>query len=139
MTCNLVIAIDIDETKLQCARNNAQIYGVEDRIEFIHGDYLKLIPKLKADVVFLSPPWGGPSYLNTEKYDIKTMMPLDGEKIFRESKKITKNIAYYLPRNVDMNQLGELAGPGNTCESQNIYINDFLKARVVLFGDLQNV
>ena len=34
-----VIAIDIDENKLKMARNNAEIYGVADRIEFILGDF----------------------------------------------------------------------------------------------------
>lgn len=59
LTCHRVIAIDIDPVRLMCAKHNAKIYGVEDRIEFICGDYMTLIPRLKADVVFLSPPWGG--------------------------------------------------------------------------------
>lgn len=62
MTCHRVIAIDIDPVRLNCARHNARIYGVEDRIEFICGDYMALLPRLKADVVFLSPPWGGKDF-----------------------------------------------------------------------------
>lgn len=57
-----VIAIDIDPAKVEMARHNAAIYGVADRIEFIVGDFLQLSESLRADVVFLSPPWGGPSY-----------------------------------------------------------------------------
>lgn len=57
----VVIAIDIDPCKVEMARHNATIYGVADRIEFIVGDYL-LSDTLRADVVFLSPPWGGPGY-----------------------------------------------------------------------------
>ena len=76
--CVLVIAIDISEEKICCARHNAAIYGVEDRIEFIVGDYLKLAPTLRADVVFLSPPWGGPSYLQADVFDIETMMKPNG-------------------------------------------------------------
>ncbi|GFS17258.1 trimethylguanosine synthase-like [Elysia marginata] len=72
-TCNRVIAIDIDKNKLDMARNNAKIYGVADRIEFILGDFLKLAPSLQADVVFLSPPWGGPEYVNTKVYDLDNM------------------------------------------------------------------
>ena len=74
----LVIAIDISEDKVRCARHNAAIYDVEDRIEFIVGDYLKLAPTLKADVVFLSPPWGGPNYLQADVFDIETMMTPNG-------------------------------------------------------------
>ena len=43
-----MIAIDIDPVKLHCARHNARIYGVEDRIEFIQGDFFKLAPGLKV-------------------------------------------------------------------------------------------
>ncbi|KAF9905347.1 Trimethylguanosine synthase [Linnemannia zychae] len=109
MTCHRVIAIDIDPVRLNCARHNARIYGVEDRIEFICGDYMKLLPRLKADVVFLSPPWGGPGYLAQDVFDIKRDIPMDGEFLFNETCKITKNIAYFLPRNSDPNQIGRLA------------------------------
>lgn len=72
-----VIAIDIDPCKLEYAQHNASIYGVADRIEFICGDFMKLADKLVGDVVFLSPPWGGPEYLNAATYDIHTMMPIN--------------------------------------------------------------
>ncbi|KAF8928151.1 Trimethylguanosine synthase [Haplosporangium gracile] len=109
MTCHRVIAIDIDPVRLQCARHNARIYGVEDRIEFICGDYMTLLPRLKADVVFLSPPWGGPGYLAQDLFDIKRDIPMDGEHLFNETCKITKNIAYFLPRNSDPEQISRLA------------------------------
>jgi trimethylguanosine synthase len=73
-----VIAIDIDPIKLHCAKHNAAIYGVADRIEFILGDFMQLAPSLKADVVFLSPPWGGPSYIGAEVFDLETMIPMNG-------------------------------------------------------------
>jgi trimethylguanosine synthase len=50
--CFLVIAIDIDPVKLQCARHNAKIYGVEDRIEFILGSFYDLAPFLKVSDTF---------------------------------------------------------------------------------------
>lgn len=43
-----VIAIDIDPVKIACARRNAEIYEVEDRIEFILGDYFHVMPTLKV-------------------------------------------------------------------------------------------
>ncbi len=72
-----VIAIDIDPVKISCARHNAQVYGVADRIEFIVGDFLVLADHIQADVVFLSPPWGGPDYLQADVYDMHSMIPLD--------------------------------------------------------------
>lgn len=46
------------------AKNNAIVYNVADRIDFIVGDFLQMdLSQYGADVVFLSPPWGGPEYL----------------------------------------------------------------------------
>lgn len=73
-----VIAIDIDPYKIECARHNAEIYGVADRIEFIQGDFLSLASQLTADVVYLSPPWGGPDYLTAEIFDLETMISPNG-------------------------------------------------------------
>ena len=134
-----VIAIDIDPVKLECARHNAEVYGVADKIEFIQGDFMQLASGLKvctcmraygalprvlcrlssgaawnanftrlpcskrtaeppyrsrppphthtqADVVYLSPPWGGPDYLTAETFDVKTMMQPDGFDIFETAK-----------------------------------------------------
>ncbi|KAL1925701.1 uncharacterized protein VTP21DRAFT_584 [Calcarisporiella thermophila] len=138
-TCERVIAIDIDEVRLSCARHNARIYGVEDRIEFILGDYMKLAPNLKADVVFLSPPWGGPGYRDCEVFDLKTMIPMDGIHLFELSQKITPHIAYFAPRNACIQQLADLAGPGNTCEVEKNYMSGALKAITAYYGDLQNI
>ena len=51
--CCSVIAVDIDPIKIENARHNAEVYGVADRIQFIIGDFFKIAPSLKADVVFL--------------------------------------------------------------------------------------
>ena len=137
-TCEQVIAIDIDPVKIECAKHNAAIYGVADRIEFIVGDYMELIPQLKADVVFLSPPWGGPDYANAEVFDIKTMISLDGFELFERSKAITGNIAYFMPRNADVEQLIFLAGPGGKVEVEQNLVNKKLKTMTAYYGELVN-
>lgn len=92
------------------------------------------MPFLQADVIFLSPPWGGPEYLNEQVFDIKKMGPkLDGIKIFKEAEKITPNIAYFLPRNIEPSQLLELS---NDCELEGNYINGKLKTVTAYFGEL---
>jgi trimethylguanosine synthase len=56
-------------------------------------------------VVFLSPPWGGPQYLNIDAYDIETIMqPVGGAQLYKLSLGITENIAYYVPRNINTDQ-----------------------------------
>lgn len=135
-TCERVIAIDIDPVKITLARHNATVYGVEDRIDFIVGDYMKLIPRLKADVVFLSPPWGGPDYVSAEVFDIKTMIPLDGVQVFEETKSITENIAYFMPRNADVEQLSLLASPNGNVEIEQNFLNKKLKTITAYYGGL---
>lgn len=48
-SCNRVVAIDIDEKKIEMAKHNAQIYGVENKIEFICGDFFEVIQKYEGD------------------------------------------------------------------------------------------
>lgn len=123
-----VIAIDIDPTKIELAKHNASVYKVADRIEFIVGDFFQLAPSLKADVVFLSPPvtqfdanrfhlqtnilihlfihlqWGGPKYLNSPCFNLEEMEP-NGFEIFKAAQQISPNIAYFLPRNTNTDQV----------------------------------
>lgn len=43
-----MIAIDIDPIRIDYARHNAAVYGVDSRIDFINGDSFSLAPKLKV-------------------------------------------------------------------------------------------
>lgn len=101
-----VIAIDNDPKKIEMAKHNANVYGVSDRIEFIVGDFLQLCQSLKADVVFLSPPWGGPDYMKDEVYDLeKSLLPVAGSRLMAVSQAITLNVAIFLPRNTNTHQV----------------------------------
>ncbi|XP_059636362.1 uncharacterized protein LOC132278563 isoform X2 [Cornus florida] len=135
---NHVIAIDIDPKKIDYAQHNAAIYGVDDRIEFIRGDSFLLAPKLKADTVFLSPPWGGPGYAKVTTYDIKTMLkPHDGYFLFNVAKGIASRIVMFLPRNIDLNQLAELSLSNNppwSLEVEKNFLNGKLKAVTAYFS-----
>ncbi|XP_046883313.1 trimethylguanosine synthase isoform X2 [Hypomesus transpacificus] len=136
LTGKRVLAIDIDPVRLALARHNAQIYQVAERIDFLQGDFLQLAPRLRGDVVFLSPPWGGPDYLTADVFNIKTMMDPDGFDIFQLSKMISDNIVYFLPRNADMDQIASLAGPGGKVEVEQNFLNNKLKTITAYFGNL---
>jgi len=132
-----VIALDINSDRLEMCRHNARIYGVEDRITFICGDAFEKLPKMKADnfkvdAIFLSPPWGGQFYEQT-KFDIR-MMPVDGAKLFKLAEDLCGNIAMYLPRNVDVNQVKNLSESG--CEIAKNRLYGKIKSVTCYFGDL---
>lgn len=64
------------------------------------GDFFQLAPGLKADVVFFSPPWGGPSYLKEVVYDLESMLlPVPISTLLEVGRAITSNIAVFLPKN----------------------------------------
>ncbi|KAL2939569.1 Trimethylguanosine synthase [Bienertia sinuspersici] len=135
-TCNHVIAIDIDPKKIDYALNNAAVYGVEEQIEFINGDCFTLAPKLKADTIFLSPPWGGPDYLKVDSYDMNMLQPHDGKFLFDTFKVTASLIIMFLPRNVDIVQLAELCLSSETpwsLEVEKNFLNEKLKAVTAYF------
>ncbi|XP_063977952.1 trimethylguanosine synthase [Diachasmimorpha longicaudata] len=135
--CERVIAIDIDPNKIELARNNARVYGVEDRIDFIVGDFFQIADKLIADVVFLSPPWGGPDYLHDETYDLNSILkPLGGMTLFNTARMISEHVAYFLPRNIDTIQLAMLAGPGQGVEIEQNFLDRKLVALTAYYGEL---
>lgn len=145
MSFGAVIAIDNSPVRLALARHNAIIYGVQDRIEFILADFPSFVRSYLAipsdssagepssptrreprtiDVVFLSPPWGGPSYISQgadtsmisepataakhPEFTMDMIAPLPGDELFDLARSITPNVAYYLPRNTNLEQLSAL-------------------------------
>ncbi|SCV71263.1 BQ2448_2851 [Microbotryum intermedium] len=224
-TCEKVIAIDTSPIRLACARKNAEIYGVADRIEFIQADFvewakekakrLETKPKgeeEEVEVVFLSPPWGGIDYLSFDAkgtstltgngtrmvemenpasvageavvveqsapaasrkkkkrrksgvaqegntsitpatstattattssttYPLSALAPSPGQDLFALSAALTPHIAMYLPRNVDLVEVAQLAkkkdGDYEEVEIEEEWMGFKLKAVTAYFGGL---
>lgn len=188
-----VIAIDNSPVRLALARHNAIIYGVHDRIEFILADFPSWarsfqsiqtrtrhlvntgappvssstlpVAQSKIDIVFLSPPWGGPSYISTSlskessfscekgnnngneeeeephpKFTLDMTTPLPGDELFALARNITPHIAYFLPRNTDVAQISKLvdgdSGTNENIEIEEEWMGAKLKALTVYFGGL---
>ena len=59
-----IYAIERDPTALACAKHNAGIYGVRDKISWYEGDCFEILRNELAEIgrhsiLFASPPWGG--------------------------------------------------------------------------------
>ena len=134
----LVVAVDSSPERLDLARRNAALYGVDDRIDFVLGDCRDVLRGLAAaarrrsdresdrdagereretvaDACFLSPPWGGPDYLKAESFDATRGLgealgcgPSGVAPLLRLCLEVTPNVALYLPRNTDVAALAEL-------------------------------
>ncbi|CAL4931417.1 unnamed protein product [Urochloa decumbens] len=137
--CKHVIAVDIDPQKIDCAHHNASIYGVNDRIDFIVGDFINITPHLKGETAFMSPPWGGPDYAKVDVYDMKGMLkPCDGYSLFKLGTMIASRVVMFLPRNVDLNQLADMSlsvDPPWAVEVEKNFLNGKLKSITAYFEE----
>ena len=74
-----VIANEINTTRFQYLVHNMKQYE-RTNISFYNDNYLNLIKKLKQNIVFIDPPWGGPIYKSQYKMDIMIQKDLDKDK-----------------------------------------------------------
>lgn len=59
-----------------------------------------------ADVVFLSPPWGGPKYTTKPNYSLDAILPpTGGQELYDIASNISENIAFFLPRNTNVDEV----------------------------------
>uniref|UniRef100_A0A6P4FUQ6 Trimethylguanosine synthase n=1 Tax=Drosophila rhopaloa TaxID=1041015 RepID=A0A6P4FUQ6_DRORH len=136
-TCGRVIAVDIDAEKLAMAKHNASIYGVAHKIEFIHADFMQFAAstRIRPNVVFLSPPWGGPDYQKQASFDIeKSLLPVGASQLMKLSRRLTNDISFFLPRNANMSQVVALSGPGQQCEVEHNYLDTRMVALTAYYG-----
>ncbi|KAK9452126.1 RNA cap guanine-N2 methyltransferase-domain-containing protein [Limtongia smithiae] len=143
MIANRVIAIEKNPVTLRCARHNAQIYGVADKITFIEGDFFEVLARgeVQADVLFMSPPWGGPEYLEQEVFELDQMKPYDLWEIMKAARQVTPNLAMFLPRNSNLDHLRQESDEADEADDQTVLItylhaNNKCKAICVYYGDL---
>lgn len=62
----------------------------------------------KDAVIFASPPWGGPDYSTVPVFDLKAMEPYSLPKLWELFHESTTDVAMYLPRTSNLNQLAAL-------------------------------
>lgn len=138
-----VIAVDISRERIDMARHNAKVYGVDAYIEFILGDVREVLPAISSvrydsqdkrslplvpDGIFLSPPWGGPNYQNIQEYDVEQFVPF-----VRLASMVSKNVAILLPRTASESAVQRYFGP---CEYERNYLSGTLKTVTLYFGKL---
>jgi len=69
-------------------------------------------------------------------FDLKKMIPLDGFKIFEAALAVTENIAYFVPKTTNLDQLVSLAGRGGRVEIEQNLLNGKMKTVTAYYGNL---
>jgi trimethylguanosine synthase len=104
--CKKVYALDINRPRLEMAKHNASIYG-RTNIEFIEGDFLEIAPHLRADTVFLDPPWGGPSFLQKQSFSLNDLAP-NGQQLLDIAFQHFAQVILRVPEKFDLREFGSL-------------------------------
>lgn len=88
---------------------------------------------------------GGPDYLDSPTYPLCAILPIPGPDLFHLSSQLSPNIAYYLPRNVDIDEVSLLARRLDSpvhgrerewVEVEEEWVGEKLKAVTAYFGGL---
>ena len=68
--------------------------------------------------MFLSPPWGGPEYLNADVFDLDALQPASASALLGLAKQSADAVAFFLPRNTEVS--GNSSGFIVKCEQSCI-------------------
>ena len=105
-----VVAIEINPDTFAMLENNIRVYGLEKKIQAIHGNSLDIIGKCADgehfDILFLDTPWGGTSYKTQKFLDLE----MSGKKLADVVSMAQKcsnidNIILKIPFNYNLYQL----------------------------------
>ncbi|KAK4981729.1 putative diacylglycerol O-acyltransferase tgs1 [Elasticomyces elasticus] len=135
-----IFAIEKDPQVLACAKHNAEIYGVANKIWWIQGDCFDVLKKrlarvVKEAVIFGSPPWGGPGYRDAAVFNLSTMQPYTLKALYEPFSKLSKTVVLFLPRTSDLNQLAKYAPEDKDLCVMHYCMHGASKALVAYFGE----
>jgi trimethylguanosine synthase len=99
-----VIAVDIDESRIELASHNARIYGVRDAIRFECADIREFVGTVKGVGLYLDPPWGGPDYYKLETFQLRDFSP-DVSGVISAALSAGCHVGLSVPQNFDMDEL----------------------------------
>lgn len=114
--------------------HNASIYGVKDNIEFLNQDFYSTSRRDISDmidVVFLSIPWGGPSYLNNEYWDLEEHGLFDA---VAKSRQFSSNICMFIPKTSKLEQIAELVSNEKFADVDYMFVKGACKGICVYLG-----
>ncbi len=125
-TCKKVLAVDVDEKKINYAKKNAEVLKLNN-IDFIHGDALDddVVKQLsQADIVFCDPE----REMEEEERTISSIKP-DLKKLIAKYSKITSAIAIELPPQIKSIPFD--------CEKEYSSVDGKLNRLTIYFGALK--
>lgn len=125
-----VFAIEIDQDRIEMARNNLRVYGLDHKVTFIEGDYFVEAPKLEAEAVFIAPPWRGPDYAKKDKFYLQDFDP-EGKSILNLAFANFQKVVLQIPKNFVLTELEQF---GKQYEVEDEMFEDKVIFKTVYFS-----
>lgn len=132
-----VIAVDINPVNITCSLHNCKVYQVDDKVEFITGDWHELYRQQpQVDFVFCSPPWGGTNYnRNPDGFDLDTMEPFAISWLIESLLATSLSCGVFLPKTSNMAQL-EREAQLRPARLVYVYQDNHCVGLLALFGEI---
>jgi hypothetical protein len=94
----------------------------------------------RFDACVLSPPWGGPQYLDRESFKLTDIElgDCDGAQLLTLALEACGKVVYLLPRNLELNSLRRVLEDcklATVCTVQSVHIHKKLKMKIAYVGD----
>lgn len=157
-----VYAIEKDPRALACAKHNAEIYGVRDRISWYEGDCFEILRNELAElgqhsVFYASPPWGGkstmlrwvryavtlkisgPGYRTDTIFNLAKMQPYTLTDLLHPFQKLTEDVVLYLPRTSDIRQLAHISREGSKMTVMHYCVEGASKVGRTLWSNTSDI
>jgi len=130
-----VIACENDDERFDMLCNNLEALKVREKVQPMKGDYTTLHDKIKQDMIFLDPPWGGTDYRSRDKV-ICLLNTINVGELTTSIRKCDPDvhvIILKLPCNYDMEDLVEKIGSEASimvCQFKNqlVVVADYVRS-----------
>lgn len=123
-----VNSVEIDSNNFECLKENIKSFDCQN-VELYKSDYMCLMKKLKQDIIYFDPPWGGTDYKNKEMINL-CLNDIPLYKIIQEIKlyKLAKSIFIKVPinaclENIDYSLMQTIYNRNKKISFNIIYIN----------------
>ena len=128
-----VYGIDMDKERIVSAKKNAQLYGVQNKTEFIQGNVLdeNLLKSIQVEVAILDPDWSAGSNKKEHVVDLEMTQPSMKDMFYKAKENITHNLVLRIPNTFTFETLGILG----KCEIENIIWDNRVRFKYAFFAD----
>lgn len=129
-----VYGIELDAKRIEDAKYNASLYGVEERTEFINGNVLDedILKHINAEVAVLDPDWSvDKNRPQDHAFNLNDTKPNVVELFNKVKDNITHNIVIRVSKNFSLETLSEIG----MCHVDNIIYEGRIRFKYAYFRD----